>query len=161
MTHERLLIADAGPLIMLASIERFDLLHKLAKDVVVPKRVYEEVIAGAPRPGAREIEASWIRVLDARQATTDAFALLVDQGEAEALALAQEYPTSLLVIDDLRARRVATELGMRFMGTLGILNLAKNAGLLSSLGAEIDKLRRAGFYIAEALANEFLRRAGD
>lgn len=161
MTHEHLLIADAGPVIMLASINRFDLLRKLATDVVVPRRVYEEVIAGAPRPGAKEMASDWIRVVDARPKTTEAFALLVDRGEAEALALAQDHPMSLLVIDDLRARRVATELGMRFTGTLGILRLARKEGLLTSLREEVENLRHAGFHIAETIAAEFLRQAGD
>jgi len=161
MAREQLLIADAGPLITLAAIGRFELLRDLASEVVVPRCVFEEVIAGAPRPGAVEIRADWIRVAEAKQELADAFALMIDRGEAEALALAKELPAALLVIDDLRARRVAAELGLRFTGTLGILNLAKRAGMVDTLRAEIENLRGAGFHITEAMAAEFLRLAGE
>lgn len=161
MAREQLLIADAGPLITLAAIGRFELLRDLASDVVVPRRVFEEVLAGAPRPGSVEIRADWIRVADAKQELADAFALMIDRGEAEALALAKELPASLLVVDDLRARRVAAELGLRFTGTLGILDLARRTGLITSLRAELGKLQGAGFHIAETMAAEFLRLAGE
>ncbi|MFY9346090.1 MAG: DUF3368 domain-containing protein [Planctomycetota bacterium] len=161
MGRERLLVADAGPIITLATVGRFGLLRDLASEVVVPRTVFEEIVAGAPRPGATEIRADWIRVADARRELSDAFALMVDRGEAEALALAKELPASVLVVDDLRARRLALELGLRFTGTLGILDMAKRSGLLGSLRVEMENLRRAGFRIAEPIAAEFLRRSGE
>lgn len=65
MGRERLLIADAGPLITLAAIGRFGLLRDLASEVVVPRGVVQEVLAGAPRPGADEVRADWFRVAEA------------------------------------------------------------------------------------------------
>ena len=161
MGRERLLVADAGPIITLAAIGRFELLRDLASEDVVPRRVFDEVVAGAPRPGANEIRSGWIHVADAGRELSDAFALMVDRGEAEALAIAKERPGSVLVVDDMRARRLALELGLRFTGTLGILDMARRSGLLGSLRAEIENLRRAGFRIAEAVAAEFLRRSGE
>jgi predicted nucleic acid-binding protein len=161
MDRERLLVADAGPFITLAAIGRVELLRELAPEVVVPRAVFDEILAGAPRPGAQEIRAKWIRVADASRGLSDAFGLLVDRGEAEALALATDLPGSLLVVDDLRARRLAHEVGLRFTGTLGIFAMAKKAGLLTTVRAEIEHLRRVGFRIADALATEFLRRVDE
>lgn len=160
MGRERLLIADAGPFITLAAIGRVELLRNLATDVVIPRTAFEEVIAGAPRPGAVEVRATWIRVADAAPELTGAFSLLVDRGEAEALALVQQNAGSLLVIDDLRARRLASAMGLRLTGTLGVLHMAKRAGLVQSLQEELDGLRRAGFHISESLASAFLRLSG-
>lgn len=161
MARERLLVADAGPVITLAAIGRFGLLRELATEVVVPRRVFEEVVAGAPRAGAIEIRADWIRIADGRPELVDAFSLMVDRGEAEALAVAKDLPDCLLVMDDQRARRLANELGLRFTGTLGMLDKGKRSGLVGSLRAEIGNLQRVGFRIAENIATEFLRRAGE
>lgn len=161
MTREPLLVADAGPIIVLAAIGRFELLHAVADEVVVPRSVVAELRAGSPRPGAAEIGAPWIQVVDARADLTEAFALVVDRGEAEALAYAKEHPACLLVVDDQRARRIAEQVGLRFTGTLGILDRAKRLGVGISLRTELAKLRDAGFRISDALVTEFLRRAGD
>jgi predicted nucleic acid-binding protein len=123
--------------------------------------VFEEVVAGAPRAGATEIRADWIHIADGRPELIDAFALMVDRGEAEALAIAKDLPDGMLVIDDQRARRLALELGLRFTGTLGILGMGKRIGVVSSLRSEIDNLQRVGFRISENLAAEFLRRSGE
>ncbi len=64
-------------------------------------------------------------------------------------------------MDDQRARRLANELGLRFTGTLGMLDKGKRSGLVGSLRAEIGNLQRVGFRIAENIATEFLRRAGE
>jgi predicted nucleic acid-binding protein len=158
MTHERLIVADAGPIIALASIGRFEVLQSLATDVMVPIAVHAEVLAGAPRPGAKEIAAAnWLRIVEAPTDLATAFRLVVDQGEAEALALAQGHPGALLVVDDQRARRVAEELGLRLTGTLGVLGMCKRAGILTHVRPEIEQLTRAGFRIEEGLAAAFLR----
>lgn len=49
---------------------------------------------------------------------------IVDEGEAEAITLALEK-NSLLIIDDLRDRRVARKLGLEIISTLGVLKAMK------------------------------------
>jgi len=87
--------------------------------------------------------------------------LVVDMGEAEALAVAKGNPGCLLVVDDLRARRVAEELGLRFTGTLGVLGMSKHARILERIRPELERLTAAGFRIDEALSAAFLRQMGE
>lgn len=151
-----------GPLIALATIGRFSFLRELAAEVLVPRGVQAEVLGGAPRPGAREVaDATWIRVVDVPGELVAAFRLVVDQGEAEALAVSRAYPDALLVVDDQRARRIAKELGLRLTGTLGILDLAKRDGLIPSVRPEVARLRESGFRIDDALVNAFFLRIGE
>lgn len=162
MTRESLIIADAGPIIVLAAIGRLGLLQDLAAEVVVPRTVFTEVVAGAPRPGAAEIAAAtWVKIVDGAPDLMEAFRLVVDPGEAEALAVAKATPGSLLVVDDLRARRVARELGIRLTGTLGILDLSKRAKLLDRVRPELERLAAVGFRIDEVLMQTFLQRLGE
>lgn len=60
---ERIVAADASPLITLAPIGAFDLLRELFGGFVVTTAVRDEVMAGGTRPGVRElstaIEEGW------------------------------------------------------------------------------------------------------
>lgn len=164
LTAEVVVVADSGPLIALARIGRLDLLKKVHGQVLVPRAVWEEV-AGAEsegRPGASDIRASsWVKMTDAEPLAADGYSLIVDRGEAEAIALARQLPAALLLIDDGRGRRLAQHIGVRIKGTLGVLVMAKRRGLLVSVGPEIEGLRQAGVHVARFLVEATLREVGE
>ena len=62
-------------------------------------------------------------------------------GEKEVLALGLETPDHLLVLDDRNARRQAVAAGLEITGTLGILVLAKERGILGSIRPVLDRLQ--------------------
>ena len=83
-------------------------------------------------------------------------------GEAEAIALSLECSPSRLIIDELEGRRVARNLNVPVVGTLGILLKARREGVIANLGEEVMSLRsKAGFFISPLLEREFLREAGE
>ena len=82
------------------------------------------------------------------------------EGEAEAIALAYEHH-SLLILDDRQARSVAQRLTIPIIGTIGVLLLAKQAGILASVGSILIELESASFYVSDALKREALRLAGE
>jgi hypothetical protein len=122
---EEIIIADSSPLIGLARIGQLGLLPQLAKRIVAPRAVHEEVTgARADAPGAAEVAAqSWIELLDADPAVVAPLLILVGRGEAEAIALAQRESSAVLFLDDLRARKLADRLGLRRMGTVALLGI--------------------------------------
>ena len=65
----------------------------------------------------------------------------LDQGEAEAIALAVQVKAEWTLLDERHARRVAKELGLRVTGVLGILLWARREGKLPSLKTAIAQLR--------------------
>jgi uncharacterized protein len=157
-------IVDTSPLIFLAKLNRLDLLRKEAEKVLVPPAVLRE-IAEQDDEAARQIEEirqTWLDlgvVQDARL-----LAVLKDElgdGEAEAIALALETEATRIVLDDLDARRLADRLGLKPVGTLGLLLAARLRGEIPSLHDEIDRLRRGGFRAAPALIEAILRSAGE
>ena len=90
-TVSELVIVDTGPLIGLARIDRLELIRQLWNRVVVPPTVWREAVVEVPEaPGAPRIRAAanWIEIVESDEDLLAPIALLLDQGEAEALALA-------------------------------------------------------------------------
>jgi predicted nucleic acid-binding protein len=86
----------------------------------------------------------------------------LDQGEAEAIALATEIQADVLLIDEKEGRSVARQAGLVVRGVVGVLLRAKAMGEIASVKAEIDALRnRAGFFIAASLEIDVLRSVGE
>lgn len=149
-----IVVANAGPLIALARVGRFDLLQSLYGQLYIPPAVRDEVLtSGFGRPGAEEVGmASWIHIVDVRDVT--AVQLLrerLDAGESEAIVLAIQLDASLLLIDEARGRRVAEACGLNKTGTIGTLIAAKKRGLILEVTPLLDDLRTAGFRMDEEL----------
>jgi predicted nucleic acid-binding protein len=78
-------------------------------------------------------------------------------GESEAIALALDRQCDAIVLDDKLARETADRLGLRVIGTLGILILAKEKGLLSEIRPlVIQMMERISFRISPAVLNKAL-----
>lgn len=163
MHSEEIIIADSGPLIGLARIGLPELLPLLAKKVLVPRAVWMEVThARSDAPGAKEVAVqAWMEVEDVGAGTVEPLLLFVGQGEAEAIAMAQVRPGAVLLLDDLRARKLAERLGLRRLGTVALLGLAKRRGLIAALKPALDALVGQGIYLRREWIDAALREAGE
>lgn len=86
----------------------------------------------------------------------------LNAGEAEAIALAVEVRADALLIDEAKGRRLAIELGVRPIGLLGVLSLAKTRGFVPAIRPMIEQLRqRISFRIDPRLLDRVLKDAGE
>lgn len=163
MILETVIVADSSPLIGLARIGRLTLLPKMAERIVVGRAVWEEVTVAAPEaPGAKAIrQCGFLEVITPRIPFAGAAPTEIDTGEAEAIALAQGMTGCLLLLDDADARRVAKRLRIRHTGTVGLLRLARQAGLIPALRPELEALRNAGIYLRADLIEQALAQVGE
>ena len=141
------IVADSTCLIGLERIDRLDLLSELFEPVVIPPEV------------AREFGVSlyWLKVeTPANDALMMSLKLLIDQGEAEAIALGYEKHWRVL-LDDRQARAVAQQMGLRIIGTVGALVLAKQQSMIPSLRTLLAQLEAHNFYLSADLREEALR----
>ena len=157
-------VADSTPLIYLAAIGKFDLLHVLYGRIVIPDAVYDEVVVqGTGRPGAVETAgASWIdrkTVSDPTKVT--GLQSQLDSGESEAIVLAEELHADLVIMDDLAGRRVLAARHIHFLGTVGVLMQAKRQGLIAALRPELDQLRACGFHLTDRVYRACLAATGE
>lgn len=153
MMLERAVI-NAGPLVALSLTGRHDLLPVLFKEFWIPETVYREVTAtGLGRPGAAALtDATWAtRVRPAPEPDPLLIAEL-DPGEAAVITLARAQAPCMAIIDEKRGRRIAHQVyGLPVKGTAGLLVEAKRRGLLNDLRSILLDLKRAGYYLSDAV----------
>jgi predicted nucleic acid-binding protein len=78
-------------------------------------------------------------------------------GERAAILLAESISAELLLLDEKSARRAAAERGLRITGTLGVLGVGAERGLVD-IPAAIDRLRKTNFRYSPALLKATLDR---
>jgi uncharacterized protein len=160
-----IVVSDSSPIMNLASIQQLAVLEQLYGGITVPPAVYHElVVAGAGQPGAANIRASaWLQIDHVtNRILVTSLQMELDEGEAEAIALAIQLQADLLLLDERRGRTVATRLGLKFIGLLGILLEAKHMGLLQAIKPVLDDLvAKAGFWVTPALYARVLQAAGE
>ncbi len=150
--HE-LVIADTSCLIVLQNIGELGLLHELYASIYTTSEVAVEF--GEPLP-------EWVVIQDpADSVRLKEIQKEIDNGEASAIALALEFPESILILDDLKARKLALTFGLQIIGTLSVLMRAKNLGKISSMKEMLRKLRQANFRISPALEEKILCESGE
>lgn len=89
-------------------------------------------------------------------------AISLDEGEIAALALALERKVQNVLIDELPARQIAEQLGLRVSGLLGVLIRAKQRGLITSVKPLLDRLQQEGkFWIGGELMEQVLQAVGE
>ncbi len=82
---------------------------------------------------------------------------VLGEPEREAIQLARELKADLLLVDDLRPRRIAMSLGITVIGTIGILERAARQRLIDLEGC-FRQLRQIDFYVSDKLLAAALRR---
>lgn len=152
-----MIVANSTPLIALSKIGLFNLLEEYFGEVAIPNEVYEEVVTrGGDLFGAREVYTSkWIRVIEVdNKLAVDSLSVHLGKGEAEAIILAKEKKT-LLIIDDKDGRTMAANLGVPVTGTIGLLILAAEDDKIN-LKNTLDELMASGFRLKQSEYNKII-----
>jgi predicted nucleic acid-binding protein len=123
------IVADASVLIALSTIRQLPLLvERFPQGILIPQAVWREVVEqGGDRPGVQDVAvAPWITVLPS--ATSGISQLLqaeLEEGEAEAIALAHALSADLVLLDERDARQAASPVGVADTGRYRDFDLGK------------------------------------
>lgn len=146
-------ISDTSTLILLHKINEFNLLRSVYGTLMTTPEIAAEFGEELP---------PWITVVSVKDEKYKKFLeTQVDCGEASALALATEFENVLLILDDLKARKLAAKLLFKTTGTLGIIHKAKQMGIITQVKPLIDKLLLTNFRISNEVVNEILKLNGE
>ena len=148
-----IVVADTTPIITLMKLQRLDLLEKLFGTVLVPNAVYEELVSNSNYPTEAQMVVKCPFLKRFEVSNHQSIKILrevvgLDAGESEAIALAEENHADLLIIDERKGRRVAKQMELKIIGTIGIL--------LQAFDCEIFSKNEILFY-AEKLKNSRIR----
>jgi predicted nucleic acid-binding protein len=157
----RLVIADTGPVNYLVLIGNIDLLPVLFEKVILPSAVEAELSDPDAPPSVRNWIAdppAWLDVYETPRRQFDQASVEgLDEGETAAIALAISLDADLLLMDDRKGVVVARGKGLRVTGTLGVLDLAAQRGLVNFARA-VNRLRRTTFRIPEVLLDSLMKK---
>ncbi|MEL6820259.1 MAG: DUF3368 domain-containing protein [Calditrichota bacterium] len=130
-------------------INELSILEKLYTSVSITPQIAEEY--GTTLPG-------WISIeIPEDQNYQEILETSLDPGEASAIALALGNDNSLLIIADLKGRRIAVKLGLKITGSLGVLISAKKKGHLKSIKPILKKIKASDFRISPKLEEVILK----
>jgi len=142
-------ISDTSALILFQKIDEFILLQKVYGELITTPEIAKEF---------GEVLPDWIKIQSATDKKYQDFLFTqVDYGEASAIALASEFDDVLLLLDDLKARKLATRLKFRITGTLGVIHRAKQMKIIDKVKPLIDKLMLTDFRVADNIIEEILK----
>lgn len=153
-----IVVSDTTPIISLMKAGQLELLHKLFGTVHIPKAVYRELTGNEAFPEEaqmiRECEFFCVEEVDNEKSVTILRNFTgLDAGESEAIILADEKHSDVLLMDEHKGRQVAKKLGITITGTIGILTQAFDEGILAKEDVErcIEWLKESGMRISEKL----------
>lgn len=157
---------DSSACIALSAIGCSPLLPLLFDRVLLPESVYTELQAG------RRLDDAWqivglhgvelVRSSEIKRGTYGPGLSLADE---DVLTVARSRGAAA-ILDDLLARKAAKRRGIDFIGTLGLLVLAKHKGLIDAVQPLVEQLveERPGadrFRASEKLIRRILSDAGE
>lgn len=153
-----MIIGDSSALVALATMNRLDLLESIFGKVYVPQAVYDEVtILGKPQ--SITLKKFLLDKIIHIDLTITQMGL--GRGELEAIALYNHLDSNFLLIDDRRAKKFAKLNGVNVIGSLGVMILAKEKGLIESIKDDLEKLKQADIFISESLIDKVLMSVGE
>ena len=163
-----IVVADTGPLIALARVGQLQLLQLLYKEILIPSAVHAELCLESGRPGAKRlaeaIEQGWLAMRRPSSIIAEQMselALILDPGEAEAIALAEEVNSRFLLIDERKGREIAKRRGVPLAGLAGVLLAAKKGGFIDEAMPIVKSLGEMGYRMSQSLMIEIARLAGE
>lgn len=151
-----LVIADSSPLIVLINIDHVDVLPRLFGQVIIPPEVSAELHHPKRPQAVRDFIAArpaWL--LERAPAAIEPIPGL-HAGELAAISLARELKADLLLIDEVCGRKAAVDRHIPITGTIGVLELAADRGMLDLQDA-FARVKKTDFWITHELLDERLR----
>ncbi len=146
------LVLDSSVLILLMETGKLDILEEMSTKyrIITPRAVeYELARAGRRIPPSIFIESP-------RESLPFQF-LSIGLGEKEVIGLTLELigegMTAVAILDDRKARSVASRLGLPYMGTLGLIELAKKEQVITKSEAVflLEEISHTSFYVTQDL----------
>lgn len=125
-----MIISNSSPLILLAKINKLNVLEKLYGKISIPYEVYNEVVIKGKNENYSDAaliekginEFIFVKGINQdNKKDADSLKNIVGSGESEAIILCLQEKAKMLLIDNLEPRKIAQVKGIKCRSTPGIL----------------------------------------
>lgn len=147
---QKKVFVDTSTLIILSKINQLELLRLLYGNVYITIEVKLEFRLPIP---------DWI-IEEYANYDSD-FSFGIGKGETSILNLAIRNNNSFLIIDELKARKVASNLNLKFTGAIGILIIAKRHGYIHEIKPILDSIMKTNFRISKELYIQVIKTSNE
>lgn len=147
-----IVVSDTTPLNYLILIGHVEVIRTIFGKLLIPPAVLDEM----QHSRTPQVVSDWARNLPAwAEVVPPRFdlGLRIGRGEDEAISLAVELAGTPLLVDDRKAKIAADKRGVLTVGTLTVLDLADELGLLDFSDA-ITRLLATSFRIEDAVIQQ-------
>jgi hypothetical protein len=156
----KIVVADTGALISLALVEKISLIEQVFGEFFIAGAVLIELNKyDNPDFNRQIIEELEKHVIEIK--SRNHLSMVMDFGESESVILYEELNAEYLLIDDSKARAIAESLGVKCIGSIGLLLIAKRKGLLKNLKSIFTYWVENGRYFSKPLLNRLLVNSGE
>jgi predicted nucleic acid-binding protein len=142
-------------LISLALVGKLNILDQLFERYYIPQAVWDELQL-YDHPDLNQSSFAPLKTHIQQITSVNYLINQMDVGEAEAMILYHEMRTDFLLIDDQKARQIAESLGVRCVGSIGLMIKAKEKGLVQELRPGFQIWLKEGRYFGVILLNSIL-----
>jgi predicted nucleic acid-binding protein len=146
-------VCNASPLIILARAGYLDFLHNQFDRIFVPQAVLNEIMKGPDDDAIRGMisKLSWIEQVQLEPPLSPLAYFNLGRGESEVIEYARTHFTTIALLDDRAARKIAAALQVPVHGTLSIIAREVVHHGLISFDAAVMNLRKSGLYIDDRI----------
>jgi len=150
-------VVNSSPVIALGRVGQVELITRLPQKAIIPQAVKEELL-NAPKgdPARAAVEGGFFEIVETPLPPSEILAWDLGKGETAVLTYALSMPDWVAILDDGAARRCARSLSIRLTGTLSIVILAKQHGLIKSAAQVLRALQNNEFRLDDVVIREAL-----
>ena len=159
-----LIVADTGPLVILAKIDHLHLLTQRYQTIRIPETVLQEATVLTYRQDSQRIAdfvKQYVQVIaDIPQGDDDYLDFGLDAGETQAILLGRQSQCPVLM-DEKRGRTVAKRENVSVLGTLGLLLAAKQDGFITEIKPLLEQMLAHDYRLTAGLVERAKLMAGE
>ena len=146
---------NASPLIVLARVRQLGLLASLTDEIVIPQAVADEIQAGPTQDQAYQaLTSGQFTIVNTPPPPPELIAWDLGAGETAVLSLAMAKSKWTAILDDAAARKCARSFSVPLKGTLAVVIMAKQKGLIPSAATVIKALVGGGCRLDDAVVRQ-------
>jgi predicted nucleic acid-binding protein len=156
-----IVIADTGAIISLIVIDKLWVVEKIFTEVYIANEVWIELQKYGKDKEEFIQSLSYLKNKVKNSKRDENLESLLDDGENESIGLYKELNADYIIIEDKKARAIATGLGITCIGVLTILEKAKELKLIDNLRGMFILFLKNKRYYTKDLLNYVLEKNGE